>query len=84
MSEKFKVGDYIIWEHYIREDGKILSMAIMRVVTVDINKTPFIYEIESILDVSYPCERITSGSAYRLVTEAEKILFLKDNKWTYK
>lgn len=80
MPSKFRVGDLIIREHHVFK-GIPLSMAAMRVTAVDLTKAPFIYEIEYILDAAYPIMKSTTGNDYRLITEAEKILYLKDCKW---
>lgn len=80
METEFKVGDYITLN---RSYYPVIPVRVYVVVSVEVCKAPFIYQIQD-TRTSYNGTINTSGKGYRLLTEAEKLLFMKDGQWTYK
>ena len=80
METDFKVGDLITLD---RSYYPVIPVRVYVVVSTEVCKAPFIYQIRD-TRTSYNGTINTSGTGYRLITEVEKILFIKDGRWTYK
>lgn len=81
MNENLKVGDLVTLD---RSYKPVIPKRVYEVVAVAISKDPFRYDL-SLLDGGHTTYITRStGKGYRLVTEAEKLLFIKDGIWTYK
>lgn len=81
MSEEFRVGDLVTLDSSYRQG---IPKRVYQVIKDDYSKDPFRYQLLDTNAKSIGAIIHASGKGYRLLTEVEKLLFIKDGRWTYK